>query len=161
MSAIALPMRAGAIRSTVTASVRTPKAALRFAPLKKSVAIRSRAVAPLSRRSLVVRAAKEEETTSPAFDADDIIKTLQEKWDATENKGSVFVYGGGAIVAIWFSSTIVGAVNSIPLLPKLMELVGLGYSTWFVYRYLLFKSSRKDLIADVEELKAKITGTQE
>ena len=24
-------------------------------------------------------------------------------------------------------------------LPKLLELVGLGYSAWFVYRYLLFK----------------------
>lgn len=24
-------------------------------------------------------------------------------------------------------------------LPKLMELVGLGYTSWFVYRYLLFK----------------------
>ena len=23
--------------------------------------------------------------------------------------------------------------------PKLLELVGLGYSAWFVYRYLLFK----------------------
>ena len=29
-------------------------------------------------------------------------------------------------------------------LPKLLELVGLGYSAWFVYRYLLFKVS-KDL----------------
>lgn len=26
-------------------------------------------------------------------------------------------------------------------LPKLLELVGLGYSAWFVYRYLLFKVS--------------------
>jgi hypothetical protein len=24
-------------------------------------------------------------------------------------------------------------------LPKLMELIGLGYTGWFVYRYLLFK----------------------
>lgn len=27
-------------------------------------------------------------------------------------------------------------------LPKLLELVGLGYTAWFVYRYLLFKVSR-------------------
>ena len=26
-------------------------------------------------------------------------------------------------------------------LPKLLELVGLGYTSWFVYRYLLFKVS--------------------
>jgi hypothetical protein len=86
-----------------------------------------------------------------------------------------------------------------------MELVGLGYSSWFVYRYLLFKArpqprparprscaacaavrrsprctlppsacaarapcalsraqeSRKELVADVEELKAKIAGKSE
>jgi hypothetical protein len=24
-------------------------------------------------------------------------------------------------------------------LPKLLELIGLGYSAWFTYRYLLFK----------------------
>ena len=26
-----------------------------------------------------------------------------------------------------------------PQLPKLLELVGLGYTAWFTYRYLLFK----------------------
>ena len=61
------------------------------------------------------------------------------QWDETENKSQVFVYGGAAVVGLWLSSTIVGAINSIPLLPKLMELVGLGYTSWFVYRYLLFK----------------------
>jgi len=27
-------------------------------------------------------------------------------------------------------------------LPKLLELVGLGYTVWFTYRYLLFKVRR-------------------
>jgi hypothetical protein len=27
-----------------------------------------------------------------------------------------------------------------------MELVGLGYTAWFVWRYLLFKSSREELV---------------
>ncbi|MBA0826594.1 hypothetical protein Goarm_011425, partial [Gossypium armourianum] len=60
-------------------------------------------------------------------------------WDKVENKTTVLLYGGGAIVAVWLSSILVGAINSVPLLPKIMELVGLGYSGWFVYRYLLFK----------------------
>lgn len=58
---------------------------------------------------------------------------------------------------LWLASTVVGAVNAVPLLPKLLELVGLGYTSWFVYRYLLFKSSREELLADIEELKKKIT----
>lgn len=34
-------------------------------------------------------------------------------------------------------------LNSVVVLqlPKLLELVGLGYTAWFVYRYLLFKVS--------------------
>ena len=92
------------------------------------------------------------------------------QWDGVENKTSVAVYAGGAVVLLWLSSTIVSAVNAVPVvrpplhacgggrpdacecacadaafllqLPKLLELVGLGYSAWFVYRYLLFKVSR-------------------
>jgi hypothetical protein len=33
---------------------------------------------------------------------------------------------------------VVAAVVFLQL-PKLMELVGLGYTSWFIYRYLLFK----------------------
>ena len=43
-------------------------------------------------------------------------------------------------------------------LPKVFELVGLGYSAWFTYKYLLFKESRAGLLADIDELKAKISG---
>lgn len=66
--------------------------------------------------------------------------------------------GGGGIFAIWLASTVVGAINSVPLLPKLMELVGFGYSLWFVYKYLLFKEGRIQAQADFEELKDKISG---
>ena len=86
---------------------------------------------------------------------------IKGKWDAIENKSTVFLYGGGAIVAVWLSSIVVGAINSVPLLPKIMELVGLGYTGWFVYRYLLFKQSRKELANDIEVLKKKIAGTGE
>lgn len=51
-----------------------------------------------------------------------------------------------------------GAINSVPLLPKVFELVGLGYSAWFTYRYLLFKSNREELLDDIEVLKKKIAG---
>lgn len=79
------------------------------------------------------------------------------QWEAVEDKPSALLYAGGAVVLLWLASTVVGAVNAVPLLPKLLELVGLGYTSWFVYRYLLFKSSREELLADIEELKKKIT----
>ncbi|KAG6748178.1 protein CURVATURE THYLAKOID 1A [Populus alba x Populus x berolinensis] len=103
------------------------------------------------------RASSSEE--SPV-DANEIFTDLKEKWDAVENKSTVIIYGGGAVVAVWLSSILIGAVNSVPLLPKILELVGLGYTGWFVYRYLLFKSSRKELATDIEVLKKKIAGTE-
>ncbi|KAJ0582163.1 putative cyanobacterial aminoacyl-tRNA synthetase, CAAD domain, protein CURVATURE THYLAKOID 1 [Helianthus annuus] len=103
---------------------------------------------------------KVSEDASSAPDANELFNDLKEKWDAVENKSTVIIYGGGAVVAIWLSSIVVGAINSVPLLPKIMELVGLGYSGWFVYRYLLFKSSRKELATDIESIKKKIAGTE-
>ncbi len=37
------------------------------------------------------------------------------QWDGVENKTSVVVYGVGSIAVLWLSSTIVGAINHIPL----------------------------------------------
>ncbi|KAL6838632.1 hypothetical protein ACP4OV_031589 [Aristida adscensionis] len=105
---------------------------------------------------LRARAASEDTSAS----GDELIADLKAKWDAVEDKPTVLLYGGGAIVAVWLSSVVVGAINSVPLLPKIMELVGLGYTGWFVYRYLLFKESRKELVTDIESLKKKIAGTE-
>uniref|UniRef100_A0A0D9VKM3 Cyanobacterial aminoacyl-tRNA synthetase CAAD domain-containing protein n=1 Tax=Leersia perrieri TaxID=77586 RepID=A0A0D9VKM3_9ORYZ len=122
------------------------------------------------RLSLLRVKASSDDTSSSAATGDELIEDLKAKWDAVEDKTTVLTYAGGAIVALWISSVIVGAVNSVPLcnnltcmsmlqLPKLMEFVGLGYTGWFVYRYLLFKESRKELSDDIESLKKRIAGT--
>merc|ERR1711869_52013 len=101
------------------------------------------------------------EKTEAAAVANQVVKELAERWDKTENKSSVVLLGGGAVELLWLSSTIVGAVNNIPLLPKLMELIGLLYTAWFVYRYLLFKSSRQVFMQDFQELRKKmVSGDQ-
>ncbi|KAH0468223.1 hypothetical protein IEQ34_003256 [Dendrobium chrysotoxum] len=109
--------------------------------------------------ALKTRATSSEETSSSIV-TEELLADLKQKWDAIENKTTVFIYGGGAIVALWLSSTLIGAINSVPLLPKILELVGLVYTGWFVYRYLLFKSNRKELAEDIESLKKKIAGTE-
>ncbi|OAY70754.1 Protein CURVATURE THYLAKOID 1A, chloroplastic [Ananas comosus] len=111
--------------------------------------------------SVKVKATSSSEESSSSIQSEELLADLKEKWDAVENKSTVLLYGGGALVAIWLSSVVVGAINSVPLLPKLMELVGLGYTGWFVYRYLLFKESRKELAEDIEALKKKIAGSGE
>ncbi|KAL8172521.1 hypothetical protein V2J09_024325 [Rumex salicifolius] len=117
----------------------------------------SRSFSESRRFSSIQVKASSDETSA---DAGELLSDLKEKWDAVENKSTVLIYGGGALVTLWLSTVVVGAVNSVPLLPKIMELVGLGYTGWFVYRYLLFKSSRKELAEDIESLKKKIAGTE-
>lgn len=112
-----------------------------------------RSAGPLRQAKFVPRA-----ETETQVDADQVVRDLQAKWDRVENKTQVAIYGFGAILVLWLSSTLVGSINRVPLLPRIFELVGLGYSSWFTYRYLLFKSNRQELIADVEDLKRKITG---
>ncbi|KAH9547526.1 hypothetical protein CY35_11G038000 [Sphagnum magellanicum] len=107
---------------------------------------------------LLIRAVSSDDSTPDAAKQfEELYTDLKAKWDGVENKTTVGVYAGGAIVALWLSSTIVGAINSLALLPKLMELISLGYTGWFIYHYLLFKSSRKELVADIQELKRKAT----
>jgi hypothetical protein len=116
----------------------------------------SNRVPTITRRLVKARAEK----TGTSVDVDQVVKDLTDRWDKVEDKTSVILYGSGAIVLLWLAFTIVGAVNNIPLFPKLMELVGLSYTAWFTYRYLLFKSSRQELVQDIDELKKKISGEQ-
>ncbi|KAG2429720.1 hypothetical protein HYH02_013977 [Chlamydomonas schloesseri] len=130
---------------------------------RRSAAAGARPVRPAVGRcqKLVVRAEQSSSSTeTTSFDSEKVLKDLQEKWEAVDNKGAVAAYAAGAVVALWLSSTIVNAINAVPLLPKLMELVGLGYSAWFTYRYLLFKSSREELMKDIGELSKKISGSE-
>lgn len=57
------------------------------------------------------------------------------------NLGLIF----GAIVAFRVSLAVISAINEIPLVAPTFELVGIGYSIWFISRYLLNTSSRQEL----------------
>ncbi|XP_062220371.1 protein CURVATURE THYLAKOID 1D, chloroplastic-like [Phragmites australis] len=82
---------------------------------------------------------------------DDILSKLD-----IEVTPALILTGSGAFIALWILSSVVSAIDSVPLLPKLLELVGVGYSIWFTTRYLLFKESRDELFAKFEDLKQRI-----
>lgn len=54
---------------------------------------------------------------------------------------------------------VLDAVNDIPLLSPIFELVGMGYTGWFVYRYLLRASSRQELNSEFKSLKGQVIGS--
>lgn len=106
----------------------------------------------------VKRAVSTKAVADSKISTDEVLKTIADKWEDTENKSAVITYVAGGAALVWLSGTVVGAINSIPILPKVMELVGLGYSTWFVYRYVLYKDSRKELVEQFDALKNKVSG---
>ncbi|KAM0034317.1 putative cyanobacterial aminoacyl-tRNA synthetase, CAAD domain, protein CURVATURE THYLAKOID 1 [Helianthus debilis subsp. tardiflorus] len=113
-----------------------------------------------SRKSVSYRIKASSEDSSETSEVGEVFSGLKEKWDAIENKPMVVIYGGGAALGLWLSATVVDAINGVPVIPKFLELVGLGYTGWFIYRYLLFKSTRKELADDIEALKKKIIGSE-
>ena len=62
------------------------------------------------------------------------------------------------VIAVKVTLAVISAINDIPLLAPTFELVGLGYTAWFVYRYLLTKSSRQELVQEFESLKSQVVG---
>ena len=51
---------------------------------------------------------------------------------------------------------MLNAVEKLPLVPALFELIGIGFTGWFIYRYLLFKPDRQELRAVFDDLLSKV-----
>lgn len=65
----------------------------------------------------------------------------------------------GALIAVKLLLAVLDAINDIPLLSPLFELVGMGYSAWFIYRYVWKAENRQELVNDFNSLKAQVLGT--
>lgn len=63
----------------------------------------------------------------------------------------IFAYVVGSLVGFTVLRSVVSAIDSIPVLPGALELVGLGYTVWFIWRYVLFQESREELIDEFED----------
>uniref|UniRef100_B8HWG6 Cyanobacterial aminoacyl-tRNA synthetase CAAD domain-containing protein n=1 Tax=Cyanothece sp. (strain PCC 7425 / ATCC 29141) TaxID=395961 RepID=B8HWG6_CYAP4 len=55
-------------------------------------------------------------------------------------------------------SSLLNAINFIPLLSASLKLIGLGYTIWFVRRYLLFAANRQELAARYQAWRQRIAG---
>ncbi|MCC3425306.1 MAG: glutamate--tRNA ligase [Microcoleus sp. PH2017_29_MFU_D_A] len=63
-----------------------------------------------------------------------------------------------SIVSLKVLLGIVDELNDIPLLAPTFELIGIGYSAWFIYRYLLRSSNRQQLGQEIQALKEQVFG---
>ncbi|MEL7035423.1 MAG: CAAD domain-containing protein [Cyanobacteria bacterium J06592_8] len=63
-----------------------------------------------------------------------------------------------AIVSVKVLFAVIDALNDVPLLAPTFELIGMGYSAWFIYRYLLRASNRRELTQEFNAFWEQISG---
>lgn len=60
-----------------------------------------------------------------------------------------------AIVALRVVLAVIDALNDVPLVAPTFKLIGIGYSIWFVKRYLLQTSTREELFQNIQKFLGK------
>ncbi|XP_076907925.1 protein CURVATURE THYLAKOID 1B, chloroplastic-like [Bidens hawaiensis] len=98
----------------------------------------------------VANMATGEATPETALDVQELIKPLQEAWEKVEDKYAVSSLAVAGVVFLWGSTGLISAIDRLPLVPGVLELVGIGYTGWFAYKNLVFKPDREALIEKVK-----------
>lgn len=63
-----------------------------------------------------------------------------------------------ALIAFKLLLTVLGAINDLPLLAPTFRLIGLVYSTWFTYRYVIGAANRQELGETFQSMKEYVLG---
>jgi hypothetical protein len=63
-----------------------------------------------------------------------------------------------ALITVRILTAVLAAVNSIPLLAPIFELIGLFYAGWFSFRYLLKSETRQELSQKASAFKQQLLG---
>ncbi len=64
----------------------------------------------------------------------------------------------GAFVGVKLTFSLLAALNEIPLVQPGLELIGLTYSSWFIYRYIIKADNRQELSSKYNGVKAQVFG---
>lgn len=66
------------------------------------------------------------------------------------------ILAGGISIKVMLG--VLDALNDVPLVAPVFELIGMGYTGWFIYRYLLKASTRQELLTEVDSFKEQVVG---
>jgi len=131
-----------------------------IAPLP--IAIKDTSPAPITATNFTDTYEPTVEIATPQI-SNDVWKQVTQLWDEYfgEDKKSnitIAIIVITAIPLLLTASALLDFLNKLPLLPSVFELVGFGYSGWFIYRYLLLANTRKELIDAIATWKNKVFG---
>jgi CAAD domains of cyanobacterial aminoacyl-tRNA synthetase len=71
--------------------------------------------------------------------------------------GFLLVAGLGVAVA----DGVLTRLNTIPLFAPTFELIGLGFTGWVLFRYILYADTRQELLQAYDHVKERITGSED
>jgi hypothetical protein len=104
--------------------------------------------------------AKEEQWLQFGEKTSDFITDLQNSVGDFFNKYQPLLGSLGwiflALIGVKLMLALLNALNDIPLLSVLLELIGLGYGIWFIYRYLLTAATRQELSGEIQNFKKQV-----
>ncbi|XVF33075.1 hypothetical protein REPUB_Repub17cG0137000 [Reevesia pubescens] len=89
----------------------------------------------------------------------EFVKTVQEVWEKVEDKYAVSSLAVAGVIALWGSTGMILAIDRLPLIPGLLEVVGIGYSGWFAYKNLIFRPDRENLVQKIKDTYKEIIGS--
>ncbi|KAG6518337.1 hypothetical protein ZIOFF_021741 [Zingiber officinale] len=106
----------------------------------------------------VVAKATGETPAQVSSELPEIVTTVKEAWKKLDDKYAVASLAFIGIIALWSSTGIISAIDKLPIIPGVLELIGIGYTGWFVYNNLLYKPDREALIEKVKSTYSDIIG---
>jgi len=144
----------------MTIAARTTTTAMRVAA-KAPTASRAKTV---MRRASVTRPARFVASKAAADDLVDglqdklseVTTTLGEAWEESDEKPAIVTLGVYGFVGLVALNGTLRAVDSLPLIPSVLELVGILFSAFFVYQNLLYKPDRAALRETITKTLNKI-----
>ncbi|KAL8252402.1 hypothetical protein R6Q59_036095 [Mikania micrantha] len=87
-----------------------------------------------------------------------IVGSVRNVWDKPEDLVALIGVGFASVATLWASLGVITAIDKLPVVPGVFELIGILFIAWFVYRYLLFKPDRKELVQIINKLLYDIFG---
>ena len=88
--------------------------------------------------------------------ASDVASKVQAWWEASDEKPTIIAVGAGSLLALYFASSIIGAIDRLPLISTIFELIGLTFTGWTAYRYFLIDGEKEKMISQVKGFASKV-----
>ncbi|KAK7294207.1 hypothetical protein RJT34_17093 [Clitoria ternatea] len=105
--------------------------------------------------TFIVKASGESSESSTSLT---VFKSVQNVWDKPEDRLGLIGLGFAAVAAFWASTNLIAAIDKLPFIPSALELIGISFSVWFTYRYLIFKPDREELFQILNKSASDIFG---